>query len=162
MKKLIISFLFLCMLNCSNNQNKLITNDEAIIVLKGFFDAMDIDNLGKGLVYNFTTDDFVIFEMGQKFELKPFMDFIKTEFKSKNYISTDWELYDFKVSSFSNSAHISYFNKGVFVYIEDGIKKQMNTQWLESVLLVKDDGVLKLTFLQSDDIKREIIELKDD
>ena len=157
MNRLIISLLILCLMSCNSAPKKIITEDQAISVLKGFFTALDIDNLGKELVYDFTTSDFVIYEMGEKYDLPSFLNVIKTHFK-KGYISTDWSLYDFKVSIDDNTAHISYFNKGKFIFIEKGVKKEENIVWMESVYLKYEDEELKLSFLQSDDISREIIQ----
>jgi|TARA_B100000795_G_scaffold121396_1_gene90375 hypothetical protein len=144
-------------MSCNSAPKKIITEDQAISVLKGFFTALDIDNLGKELVYDFTTSDFVIYEMGEKYDLPSFLNVIKTHFK-KGYISTDWSLYDFKVSIDDNTAHISYFNKGKFIFIEKGVKKEENIVWMESVYLKYEDEELKLSFLQSDDISREVIQ----
>jgi len=144
-------------MSCNSAPKKIITEDQAISVLKGFFTALDIDNLGKELVYDFTTSDFVIYEMGEKYDLPSFLNVIKTHFK-KGYISTDWSLYDFKVSIDDNTAHISYFNKGKFIFIEKGVKKEENIVWMESVYLKYEDEELKLSFLQSDDISREFIQ----
>ena len=157
MNRLIIFLLILCLMSCNSAPKKIITEDQAISVLKGFFTALDIDNLGKELVYDFTTSDFVIYEMGEKYDLPSFLNVIKTHFK-KGYISTDWSLYDFKVSIDDNTAHISYFNKGKFIFIEKGVKKEENIVWMESVYLKYEDEELKLSFLQSDDISREVIQ----
>ena len=157
MNRLIISLLILCLMSCNSAPKKIITEDQAISVLKGFFTALDIDNLGKELVYDFTTSDFVIYEMGEKYDLPSFLNVIKTHFK-KGYISTDWSLYDFKVSIDDNTAHISYFNKGKFIFIEKGVKKEENIVWMESVYLKYEDEELKLSFLQSDDISRGVIQ----
>jgi hypothetical protein len=119
---------------------------------------MDIDKLGSDLVYDYTTTDFVIYEMGDKYDLESFLEIIKSHFK-KGYTSTEWSLYDFKVSIDNNTAHISYSNKGKFTFTEDGITKEENILWLESVYLKYEEDVLKLSFLQSDDISREVIEL---
>ena len=108
-------------------------------------------------MYDFTTSDFVIYEMGEKYDLPSFLNVIKTHFK-KGYISTDWSLYDFKVSIDDNTAHISYFNKGKFIFIEKGVKKEENIVWMESVYLKYEDEELKLSFLQSDDISRGVIQ----
>ena len=157
MNRLLISLIILCLMSCNSTPKKIITEDQAISVLKGFFIALDIDNLGKELVYDFTTSDFVIYEMGEKYDLPSFLNVIKTNFK-KGYISTDWSLYDFKVSIDNNTAHISYFNKGKFIFIDNGVKKEENIVWMESVYLKYEDKELKLSFLQSDDISREVIE----
>ena len=107
MNKVIFFILTACLVACSNPTKNIITEDQAISVLKGFFTAMDIDKLGSDLVYDYTTTDFVIYEMGEKYDLPSFLNVIKTNFK-KGYISTDWSLYDFKVSIDNNTAHISY------------------------------------------------------
>ena len=160
MNRLIISFFLFCLLSCSSNPEKTtISEDQAISVLKGFFNSIDIDNLGNKLVYDYVTKDFVIYEIGEKYDLPSFLALIKTHFK-KGYISTDWSLYDFKVSIDNNTAHISYFNKGKFVFIENGLKKEENMLWMESVYMKYEEKKLKLSFLQSDDISREIIESK--
>ena len=144
-------------MSCSSNINNNITEDQAISVLKEFFNAIDIDNLGNKLVYDHVTKDFVIYEMGEKYDLGSFLNVIKTHFK-KGYVSTDWSLYDFKVSIDNNTAHISYLNKGKFVFIENGVKKEENILWMESVYMKYEEEKLKLSFLQSDDISREVKE----
>jgi|TARA_B110000503_G_scaffold121284_1_gene184728 hypothetical protein len=146
-------------MSCSSNTNNNITEEQAISVLKEFFNAIDIDNLGNKLVYDHVTKDFVIYEMGEKYDLGSFLNVIKTHFK-KGYVSTDWSLYDFKVSIDNNTAHISYFNKGKFVFIENGVKKEENILWMESVYMKYEEEKLKLSFLQSDDISREVIEIQ--
>jgi|TARA_B110000093_G_scaffold36215_1_gene37797 hypothetical protein len=146
-------------MSCSSNINNNITEDQAISVLKEFFNAIDIDNLGNKLVYDHVTKDFVIYEMGEKYDLGSFLNVIKIHFK-KGYVSTDWSLYDFKVSIDNNTAHISYFNKGKFVFIENGVKKEENILWMESVYMKYEEEKLKLSFLQSDDISREVIEIQ--
>jgi hypothetical protein len=158
MNRLIFFFLTACFLSCVNTTKNSITEDQAISVLKGFFKAMDIDKLGSDLVYDYTTTDFVIYEMGDKYDLKSFLEVIKSHFK-KGYTSTEWTPYDFKVSIDNNTAHISYFNKGKFTFVEDGITKEENILWLESVYLKYEEDILKLSFLQSDDISREVIVL---
>jgi len=145
-------------LSCTNKSEKIISKDDAISTLRSFFDSIDIDNLGNKKVYDYTTKDFVIFEMGDKYDLETFLEIVKTHFK-KGYISTEWKLFDHKVTIDDNSAHISYFNKGKFVFVENGITKEENTLWMESVYLIYEDDKLKLSFLQSDDITKEIIEI---
>ena len=158
MNKLLIYCLLMTFLSCTNKSEKIISKDDAISTLRSFFDSIDIDNLGNKKVYDYTTKDFVIFEMGDKYDLETFLDIVKTHFK-KGYISTEWKLFDHKVTIDDNSAHISYFNKGKFVFVENGITKEENTLWMESVYLIYEDDKLKLSFLQSDDITKEIIEI---
>ena len=71
-------------------------------------------------------------------------------------ISTDWELSNYTVSTDENSAHVHYSNRGTFVMTDDqGNKNPVTIEWLESAYFVREDGELKLKFLQSDDITSE-------
>lgn len=123
MNRVIFFFITACILSCSNNTKNTITEDQAISVLKGFFTAMDIDNLGSDLVFDYTTTDFVIYEMGDKYDLESFLEIIKSHFK-KGYISTEWSLYDFKVSIDSNTAHIVIQTKANLLLLRMGLRKK--------------------------------------
>ena len=104
------------------------------------------------------TTDFIIYEMGDKFTLNEFTDFIE----SAGYLgweSTEWFLSDFTISIDSNSAHVSYLNTGVFIYPNPYRREVLlkeNKQWLESVLIVREGEDLKIKFLQSDEIYSKI------
>ena len=82
MNRLIISFFLFCLLSCSSSTKNIITEDQAISVLKGFFNSIDIDNLGNKLVYDYVTKDFVIYEIGEKYDLPSFLALIKTHLKT--------------------------------------------------------------------------------
>ena len=100
----------------------------------------------------------MIYEMGDKFTLNEFTDFIE----SAGYLgweSTEWFLSDFTISIDSNSAHVSYLNTGVFIYPNPYRREVLlkeNKQWLESVLIVREGEDLKIKFLQSDEIYSKI------
>ena len=58
-----------------------------------------------------------------------------------------------------SSAHVSYVNTGEFVYPDPdnpGQALRERNVWLESAYLVLEEGRLKLKFLQSDNVSREI------
>ena len=58
------------------------------------------------------------------------------------------------VSIDNNSAHISYFNKGLFKTKQNEL---VHSEWMESVYMVLDNDELKVKFLQSD-LVSEVIE----
>ena len=97
------------------------------------------------------TNDFHIFEVGNDFDLDSFDLFIKEA--SQTIIETEWTLSDFDVSLDDNSAHIAYYNKGIF---KTNNNESIYSDWMESVYMVVENGELKLKFLQSDLINREI------
>ena len=72
---------------------------------------------------------------------------------TSSIVETEWTLSDFKVTLGTDSAHISYYNNGVFK-TADG--ESVHSFWMESVFLVIEEGELKVQFLQSDIVEREI------
>tara|TARA_A100001015_G_scaffold173733_1_gene193113 strand:- start:292 stop:801 length:510 start_codon:yes stop_codon:yes gene_type:complete len=134
------------------------TEEMIIDHISGFFNALNIKNYNKNLLSQKVTSDFIIYEMGDKFTLNEFIDFIE----SAGYLgweSTEWFLSDFTISIDSNSAHASYLNTGVFVYPNPYAKEVLlkeNKQWLESVFIIREGEDLKIKFLQSDEIYSKI------
>ena len=129
---------------------KSITQEEAISKLNQFFELLDLEFYEKDKVSTVITSDFLIFEMGKAWNMDEFDEFIQEA--SNTTISTDWVLSNYVVSIDDNSAHISYVNDGVFKTIDNEL---VISNWLESVYLVKEDGELRLKFLQSDLVSRE-------
>ena len=127
-----------------------ITEKEAISKLNQFFNLLDIEIYQKEKILTILTDDFQIFEMGKAWDMNEFNEFLQEA--SKTTVSTDWVLSNYVVSIDNNSAHISYVNDGVFKTTDN---ESVISNWLESVYLVKEDGELKLKFLQSDLVNRE-------
>ena len=124
--------------------------------LEAFFSALSVEAYGNGDLEALVTDDFVIFEMGQRFTLSEFKAFLA----SANYAdwhATDWVISNYTVTSDQSSAHIFYQNDGVFLFPgsdkPDALRQQTNL-WLESALVVKDGDTLKLKFLQSENVSR--------
>ena len=128
-----------------------ITEQAAIDKLNQFFELLDFKVYKKENISQIITDDFQIFEMGKPWDMDEFDVFINDA--SKTTISTDWTLSDYKVSIDDNSAHISYVNNGVFSTINN---ETIYSYWLESVYMIVENDQLKLKFLQSDLINREI------
>ena len=128
-----------------------ITEQAAIDKLNQFFELLDFKVYKKENISQILTDDFQIFEMGKPWDMDEFDVFINDA--SKTTISTDWTLSDYKVSIDDNSAHISYVNNGVFSTINN---ETIYSYWLERVYMIIENDQLKLKFLQSDLINREI------
>ena len=154
MKKFLIFFLIPLF---SFSQERL-TEEMIIDHINEFFIVLNIKNYNKDLLSQTVTSDFIIYEMGDKFKLNEFTDFIE----SAGYLeweSTEWFLSDFTISIDSNSAHASYLNTGVFIYPNPyalDILLKENKQWLESIFVVREGEDFKIKFLQSDEIYSKI------
>ena len=128
----------------------------ALDALNKFFDALSVDNYESGALENQVTDDFIIFEMGQRFTLAQFKTFLASA-NYENWKSTQWTISDATVTSVNGMTHISYKNTGVFVFPSQDSSTKLTEQrniWLESALLVVHGEQLKLKFLQSENIFR--------
>jgi len=148
MKNLII---FLSLFYSLSSWSASITEQAAIDKLNQFFELLDFKVYKKENISQILTDDFQIFEMGKPWDMDEFDVFINDA--SKTTISTNWTLSDYKVSIDDNSVHISYVNNGVFSTTNN---ETIYSYWLESVYMVVENNQLKLKFLQSDLINREI------
>ena len=154
MKKFLI-FLLIPLFSFSQEQ---LTEEMIMDHINGFFNALNIKNYNKTLLSQKVTSDFIIYEMGDKFTLNEFTDFIE----SAGYLgweSTEWFLSDFTISIDNNSAHVSYLNVGVFIYpnpYAPQVLLKENKQWLESIYIVLEGDELKITFLQSDEIYSKV------
>ena len=154
MKKFLI-FLLIPLFSFSQEQ---LTEEMIMDHINGFFNALNIKNYNKTLLSQKVTSDFIIYEMGDKFTLNEFTEFIE----SAGYLgweSTEWFLSDFTISIDNNSAHVSYLNVGVFIYpnpYAPQVLLKENKQWLESVYIVLEGDELKIKFLQSDEIYSKV------
>ena len=154
MKKFLI-FLLIPLFSFSQER---LTEEMITDHINEFFNVLNIKNYDKDLLSQKVTSDFIIYEMGDKFTLNEFTDFIE----SAGYLgweSTEWFLSDFTISIDSNSAHVSYLNTGVFIYPNPYRREVLlreNKQWLESVLIVREGEDLKIKFLQSDEIYSKV------
>ena len=148
MKKIIA---FTCFLVSSSAFSIEVSEETAIAKLEEFFYLLDVDRYEKDDFFKVTTKDFQIFEDGLDLDRETFHEFI--EEATGSIVETDWTLSDFKVTLGTDSAHISYYNNGVFK-TADG--ESIHSFWMESVFLVVEEGELKVQFLQSDIVEREI------
>ena len=148
MKKIIA---FTCFLVSSSAFSIEVSEETAIAKLEEFFYLLDVDRYEKDDFFKVTTKDFQIFEDGLDLDRETFHEFI--EEATGSIVETDWTLSDFKVTLGTDSAHISYYNNGIFK-TSDG--ESIQSFWMESVFLVVEEGELKVQFLQSDIVEREI------
>jgi hypothetical protein len=161
MKNSLMTFVIVTLASLTSSLSSIanadVSDTPALDSLNKFFDALSIDNYENGALENQVTDDFIIFEMGQRFTLAQFKTFLASA-NYKNWKSTQWTISDATVTSVNGMTHISYKNTGVFVFPSQdsstGLTEQRNI-WLESALLVVDGEQLKLKFLQSENIFRE-------
>ena len=156
LKRFPCAFLLSLALIGSTSAQAQISSRDAVKTLEAFFSALSVEAYGNGDLEALVTDDFVIFEMGQRFTLSEFKAFLA----SANYAdwhATDWVISNYTVTSDQSSAHIFYQNDGVFLFADqdksDALRQQTNL-WLESALVVKDGDTLKLKFLQSENVSR--------
>ena len=158
MKKFLI-FLLIPLFSFSQEQ---LTEEMIVDHINDFFNALNVKNYNKNLLSQKVTSDFIIYEMGDKFTLNEFTDFIE----SAGYLgweSTEWFLSDFTISIDNNSAHASYLNVGVFIYPNQYAPEVLlkeNKEWLESIFVVREGEDLKIKFLQSDEIYSKVSVLR--
>ena len=150
--------LLLSLMVCQVQAQQALTEEDALATLNGFFRAFSVENYPNPGISDWITDDFLIFEMGQSFTWASFQSFLESAGYA-DWISTDWQFSDLRVSLTESAAHISYVNRGEFVYPDPnnpGQKLLEKNRWLESVYLVEEGGRLKIKFLQSDNVTREV------
>jgi hypothetical protein len=136
------------------SQSSAITEDDAIAKLEEFFYLLDVNRYEKEVFSRVITKDFQIFEDGLDLDRETFHDFISEA--TGTIVETEWVLSNFKVTLNMDSAHITYYNNGVF---KTKTNESIYSYWMESVYMVVENGELKLKFLQSDLINREITEI---
>ena len=140
-----------------------ISEKDTVKTLESFFSALSVENYGNGDLENIVTEDFVIFEMGQRFTLPQFKEFLASA-NYTDWVSTRWVLSNHTITSAQESSHIFYQNDGVFIFPSasdpEKLSKQQN-MWLESARVVKEGEILKLKFLQSENVTRVETDLND-
>ena len=148
MKKIFILSTTFLLCSCSSYQE--ITEQNVKDTILGMFDSFSVESNDKSNFYNYVTDDYILYEMGKKFNASEFIDFAN----SFGTIEDDWTLSDMKISIDKESAHAYFNNKGRFVTLNEGKKTLLNYEWLESAYMVRVDGKLKIKFYFSDTVNQ--------
>ena len=156
MKKYLITLLIINFfsLGCENQKN--ITDDQVINIVREFFDAFDVNNKDRDKnLSKIVTDDFIICELGKFYKLDEFLDLVDPMLSSM--ISTSWNLTDHVVTIDNGIAHSFHNNSAVFTNVdENGVKTNTHMKWLESALVVNEQGSLKLKYYQSENISSKV------
>ncbi|MDG1683071.1 MAG: hypothetical protein P8J81_07985 [Luminiphilus sp.] len=153
-----VVMVLVCLISYQPNAQEAINEDMVIVALRGFFTALSVENYPDPKMKDRITDDFLIFEMGKAFSWERFQYFLNDAGYSA-WTSTRWQFSEARVSLSGSSAHVSYVNTGEFVYPDPdnpGQALRERNVWLESAYLVREEGRLRLKFLQSDNVSREI------
>ena len=147
-------FLMTCFIltSCQPNTQSDVSEELAINTLKAFYANLDVDTYGSKEWLELVTSDFKVFEAGKQMDLAAFLQFSKPSY---DLVETNWALSALDVTLDGSTAHISYLNDGLFRHSNIEVK----LKWMESVLLVMDDNVLKVRFLNSNLLDRQIIDL---
>ena len=137
-------------------RKKNITDDQVINIVREFFDAFDVNNKDRDKnLSKIVTDDFIICELGKFYKLDEFLDLVDPMLSSM--ISTSWNLTDHVVTIDNGIAHSFHNNSGVFTNVdENGVKTNTHMKWLESALVVNEQGSLKLKYYQSENISSKV------
>ena len=152
MKNLTILIACLVLASCKPNTKSDVSEALAINTLEAFYANLDVDTYGSKGWLELVTSDFKVFEAGKQMDLAAFLKFAKP---SDDLAETNWDLSDFEVTLDANTAHISYMNDGFFRHSN----VEVTLKWMESVLLVMEGGALKVKFLNSNLLDRQIKDL---
>ena len=124
-----------------------VTEEEVIQVFNDMFYALDND---LDSYENYVTDDFLIYEIGRKFNLEEFLEFVKGfgEFESNRTFK------NIRVDLDKNSAHVSLEHTGEFNLESPTPEGEtyLYYEWLESAYLVRENGTLKFKFYFSQQV----------
>lgn len=150
MKKIYITLLCsLVWFGCdfAKSEERPVTEEEVLSVFNEMFYALDND---LDSYENYVTNDFLIYEIGRKFNLKEFLEFVKGfgESESKRTFK------NLRIDLDKNSAHISLEHIGEFTFKSPTPEGDtyLYYEWLESAYLVKENGKLKFKFYFSQQV----------
>ena len=150
MKKIYITLLCaFALISCdfAKNENQMVTEEEVMNVFNDMFYALDndLDSYEK-----YVTDDFLIYEIGRKFNLDEFLDFVKGFGK----FESDRTFKNLRIDLDENSAHVSLEHIGEFTLESPTPEGEtyLYYEWLESAYLVKENGELKFKFYFSQQV----------
>ena len=150
MKKIYVTLLCaFALISCdfAKNENQIVTEEEVMNVFNDMFYALDND---LDSYANYVTDDFLIYEIGRKFNLDEFLEFVKGfgKFESNRTFK------NLKIDLDENSAHGSLEHTGEFILESPTPEGEtyLYYEWLESAYLVKENGRLKFKFYFSQQV----------
>ena len=150
MKKIYITLLCtFALISCdfAKNENQMVTEEEVMNVFNDMFYALDND---LDSYENYVTDDFLIYEIGRKFNLDEFLDFVKGFGK----FESDRTFKNLRIDLDENSAHVSLEHIGEFTLESPTTEGEtyLYYEWLESAYLLKENGELKFKFYFSQQV----------
>ena len=152
--KFLILLLFQPIAHCG--EPFLINESLVLDALKNFYHVLDINNYDKEKLQNIVTDDFLVFEASSKMNIDDFHSFLThKDPNAEPLVETTWKLSDFRIYISDNSAHASYMNRGIF---QHGTSLRVTVHWMESALLTNENGKLKMKFLNSNLITKNVEE----
>ena len=145
MKLISLSFLLSLLISCEQPQK--ISEKEVMDSFNQFFYILDND---VDKIRDYLSEDFMIFEVGRRWNTEEFIQFVKGfgKFESKR------DFRNIKIDTDLNSAHISLEHSGEFQFEKptyDGVTF-LSYEWLESAYFIKEKGKLKLKFYFSEQI----------
>ena len=150
MKKIYPTLIFaFALISCdfAINENQMVTEEEVMNVFNDMFYALDND---LDSYENYVTDDFLIYEIGRKFNLEEFLEFVKGfgKFESNRTFK------NLRIDLDQNSAHVSLEHTGEFTLESPTPEGEtyLYYEWLESAYLVKRNGKLKFKFYFSQQV----------
>lgn len=150
MKKIYITLLCaFALISCdfAKNENQMVTEEEVMNVFNDMFYALDND---LDSYANYVTDDFLIYEIGRRFDLEEFLEFVKGfgEFESNRTFK------NLRIDLDKNSAHVSLEHNGEFTLESPTPEGEtyLYYEWLESAYLVRENGTLKFKFYFSQQV----------
>jgi ketosteroid isomerase-like protein len=136
-----------------------IAPEHVIETIQHFYRVLDIKQYDKDKLRQVVSDDFVVFEAAKKMDVDQFHAFLTHEDpNAEPLVDTDWQISDYRVSIDHNSAHVSYLNRGTF---QHGDSLRVAMLWMESAFLISQNGDLKIKFLNSNLISKDIQKLSD-
>lgn len=150
MKKIYALLLFaFVLISCdfAKNENQSVTEEEVMTVFNDMFYALDND---LSSFSDYVTDDFLIYEIGRKFNLADFLAFAKGFGKFESNRTFKNLIIDLD----KNSAHVSLEHTGEFTLESPTPEGETSLyyEWLESAYLVRENGKLKFKFYFSQQV----------
>ena len=125
MKKIYISIFLLFFVTCSSDfkKNEKISREDVLKTFNDFFASVDNDYTK---MKDFVTEDFIIYEVGRKWNTDEFVEFVKTNFDSDEDITVD-QSFDLIISCIDQ-----VYNEEESWNASDCTKKEM-TEFLEQL-----------------------------